>query len=104
MTNFSCALVAAAGCVGVMIPPSNPFVVYGVSAQVSIGDLFMAGIIPGVLTGLVLMAYCYFYSRKRGWHGEIKKRDAATFFKSFWGGQNGLSWCLSSFLAAFTAA
>ncbi len=28
----------------------------------------MAGIIPGVLTGLVLMAYCYFYSRKRGWH------------------------------------
>ena len=81
---FSCALVAAAGCVGVMIPPSNPFVVYGVSAQVSIGDLFMAGIIPGVLTGLVLMAYCYFYSRKRGWHGEIKKRDAATFFKSFW--------------------
>lgn len=81
---FSCALVAAAGCVGVMIPPSNPFVVYGVSAQVSIGDLFMAGIIPGVLTGLVLMAYCYYYSRKRGWHGESKKRDARTFFKSFW--------------------
>lgn len=81
---FSCALVAAAGCVGVMIPPSNPFVVYGVSAQVSIGDLFMAGIIPGVLTGLVLMGYCYFYSRKRGWHGEAKKRDAATFFRSFW--------------------
>lgn len=81
---FSCALVAAAGCVGVMIPPSNPFVVYGVSAQVSIGDLFMAGIVPGVLTGFVLMGYCYFYSRKRGWRGQNKKRDVSTFFHAFW--------------------
>lgn len=81
---FSCALVAAAGCVGVMIPPSNPFVVYGVSAQVSIGDLFMAGIVPGILTGLVLMAYCYWYSRRRGWHGENKKRDFSSFMRAFW--------------------
>ena len=55
---FSAALVAAAGCVGVMIPPSNPFVVYGVSSQVSIGDLFMSGIVPGIMTGFVLMGYC----------------------------------------------
>ena len=55
---FSAALVAAAGCVGVMIPPSNPFVVYGISAQVSIGDLFMSGIVPGILVGIVLMTYC----------------------------------------------
>ena len=73
---FAAALVAAAGCVGVMIPPSNPFVVYGVSAQVSIGDLFMSGIVPGVLTGLVLMGYCFFYSRRRGWRGEQMKRGA----------------------------
>ena len=39
---FSCAIVAAAGALGVMIPPSNPFVVYGIAAQVSIGDLFIA--------------------------------------------------------------
>lgn len=81
---FSCALVAAAGCVGVMIPPSNPFVVYGVAAQASIGDLFIGGIIPGVLTGLVLMAYCYWYSRQRNWRGQEKKRDAATFGRAFW--------------------
>ena len=81
---FSCALVAAAGCVGVMIPPSNPFVVYGVSAQVSIGDLFMAGIVPGILTGLVLMGYCYWYSRRRGWHGESKKRNFSSFMGAFW--------------------
>ena len=55
---FSAALVAAAGCVGVMIPPSNPFVVYGISAQVSIGDLFMSGIGPGIMVGIVLMSYC----------------------------------------------
>lgn len=81
---FSCALVAAAGCVGVMIPPSNPFVVYGVAAQVSIGDLFMGGIIPGILTGLVLMAYCYWYSRARNWRGQDKKRDFETFARAFW--------------------
>src|SRR5690606_5926539 len=67
---FAAALVAAGGAIGVMIPPSNPFVVYGVSAQVSVGDLFMAGIVPGVLVGLVLMLVSYIYSRKKGWKGE----------------------------------
>ena len=81
---FAGALVAAAGCVGVMIPPSNPFVVYGVSAQVSIGDLFIGGIVPGILCGLVLMGYCYYRSRKEGWHGEARKRTAATVGKAFW--------------------
>ena len=81
---FSAALVAAAGCVGVMIPPSNPFVVYGVSSQVSIGDLFMGGIVPGVMTGLVLMLYCYFYSKKRGWRGEQKERNWRTLGEAFW--------------------
>lgn len=81
---FSAALVAAAGCVGVMIPPSNPFVVYGVSSQVSIGDLFMSGIVPGIMTGFVLMGYCYFYSRKKGWKGEVKERNMHTLGKSAW--------------------
>lgn len=81
---FSAALVAAAGCVGVMIPPSNPFVVYGVSAQVSIGDLFMSGIVPGIMTGFVLMGYCYFYSRKQGWRGENKVRNLHTLGKASW--------------------
>ena len=81
---FSAALVAAAGCVGVMIPPSNPFVVYGVSAQVSIGDLFVSGIVPGIMTGFVLMGYCFFYSRKKGWRGEDKPRNAHTLGKAAW--------------------
>lgn len=81
---FSAALVAAAGCVGVMIPPSNPFVVYGVSSQVSIGDLFMSGIVPGVITGLVLMGYCWWYSRRRGWRGEVKERTLSSLSAAVW--------------------
>lgn len=81
---FAAAIVAAAGAIGVMIPPSNPFVVYGVSAQVSIGKLFMAGIVPGVLTGLSLMVFTYFYSKKRGWQGVQRERNLGSFVKSFW--------------------
>ena len=81
---FAAALVAAAGAIGVMIPPSNPFVVYGVSSQVSIGKLFLGGIVPGVLTGLVLMGYCFFYSKKRGWRGVERERSLRTFAKALW--------------------
>ena len=81
---FAGALVAASGAIGVMIPPSNPFVVYGVSAQVSIGDLFIGGIVPGVLTGLVLMLYAYLYSRHKNWRGEERPRTFATGMKAFW--------------------
>ncbi|SHJ27933.1 TRAP transporter large permease subunit [Halodesulfovibrio aestuarii] len=81
---FAAAIVAASGAIGVMIPPSNPFVVYGVSAQVSIGKLFMGGIVPGILTGLALMTYAYIYSRKRGWKGEQRERNASTFIHAFW--------------------
>lgn len=79
---FSCAIVAAAGTIGVMIPPSNPFVVYGVSAQVSIGKLFMSGIVPGLLIGLALMYYTYLISKKRGWRGSDKKRTLGSMLKA----------------------
>ena len=46
--GFATAVVTAAGAIGVMIPPSIPMVMYGVSAGVSLGDLFIAGIIPGI--------------------------------------------------------
>lgn len=81
---FSAAVVAAAGAIGVMIPPSNPFVVYGVSAQVSIGKLFIGGITPGVLTGLALMAFSYVYSKKRGWQGVSRPRTLGTFLRAVW--------------------
>lgn len=82
--NFAAAVVAAAGAIGVMIPPSNPFVVYAVAGQESVGKLFIAGIIPGVLTGLVLMVTVYIISKKNGWRGEVRERTFTTMCKSMW--------------------
>ena len=64
--RFTVALVAVAGGLGVIIPPSIPFVVYGTSASVSTTSLFMAGILPGLLIGALLMAYAIFYCRRHG--------------------------------------
>jgi len=68
--NFSVTVAAAAGCIGVIIPPSIPFVNYAVITGVSISDMFIAGIIPGLLMGLVLILYCYFMAKKYKWGGE----------------------------------
>ncbi|OYD25811.1 TRAP transporter large permease subunit [Oceanimonas baumannii] len=81
---FAATIVACAGAIGVIIPPSNPFVVYGVSAQVSIGKLFIAGIIPGLIMGAALMLVAYLISRKNGWHGEIRERSLKTFMCAAW--------------------
>ena len=81
---FACAVVAAAGAIGVMIPPSNPFVVYGITAQASIGKLFMGGIIPGFLTGSALMIYTYFYAKKRGWTGIEQEKSPKLLAKVIW--------------------
>ncbi|MEB1806726.1 MAG: TRAP transporter large permease [Bacillaceae bacterium] len=82
--RFSTAVVAAAGSLGVIIPPSIPMVIYGVVGGVSIGSLFIAGIIPGLLVGFALMAYAYFYSRKMGYRGTEDKFSFMTFLKASW--------------------
>ncbi|WP_216829145.1 TRAP transporter large permease [Alkalihalobacterium elongatum] len=82
--RFSTAVVAAAGSLGVIIPPSIPMVIYGVVGGVSIGSLFIAGIIPGLLVGFALMAYAYFYSKKKGYRGTEEKFAFKTFLKASW--------------------
>ena len=67
--GYSAALTAAAGTIGVVIPPSIPFVIYGVVTGTSIGSLFLAGIIPGILRGLALMVTNYRTAKKNGWLG-----------------------------------
>jgi len=62
--DFSAALVAAAGMIGVIIPPSIPFVNYSIIASVSVGDMFVAGVVPGILMGATLMLYCLFISKR----------------------------------------
>lgn len=64
--TFSGALVATSAGLGVIIPPSIPFIMYGTATGVSIGNLFIAGIIPGCLIAVCLMAYAVFYCVKKG--------------------------------------
>lgn len=90
---FSAALVAISGGLGVIIPPSVPFILYSMNSGVSVGELFMAGILPGVLIGACLMIYSIFYCKK---HGEDKEKIKANigelrskgfgkvFLDSFW--------------------
>jgi C4-dicarboxylate transporter DctM subunit len=70
---FATAVNTASGCLGVMIPPSVPLIIYGVATGASVGDLFIAGIIPGILVAICLMAVSYIISRKRGYLGSAHR-------------------------------
>ncbi len=88
--GFATGLTATAGTIGVIIPPSIPFVIYGVASGTSVGDLFIAGFVPGILIGIVLMGVCYTISRKRGYKGLTAAETGdkpgllKTFIDSFW--------------------
>ncbi len=86
--GFAAALSAAAGSIGVIIPPSIPFVIYAVATGSSISDLFLAGVIPGILVGVALMTISYLTSKKHGWKGSgVKpsiKNVGQQLIKSFW--------------------
>ncbi len=74
--TFVTSLVAVAGGLGVIIPPSIPFVMYGQCANTSVADLFTAGILPGILIGVFLMICAYIYCKK---HGEDKEKLQANY-------------------------
>jgi len=77
---FSTALTSAAGTIGVIIPPSIPFVVFGVVTNTSIGSLFIAGIIPGFLLSIGFMIVAFIICKKRGYGGydRVQWKDALT--------------------------
>ncbi|WP_101842631.1 TRAP transporter large permease [Halobacillus sp. Marseille-P3879] len=80
--RFATGLVVAAGSIGVLIPPSIPMVIYGIVGSASVGELFIAGILPGSLVAVGLMVYAYFYSKKMGYKGTGEKFTPQRFLKS----------------------
>lgn len=81
--GFAASIAAAAGSIGVIIPPSIPFVIYGVTVGASIGDLFIAGILPGIMMGIALIVVCYIYSKKHGYVGIQEKVTWRKLGKAF---------------------
>lgn len=78
--GFAAALVAAGGAIGPIIPPSIPMVIFAVIANVSVAELFLGGIFPGVFFGLVLMAYSYVEAKRYDY-----PRETTAFSLSFLG-------------------
>jgi TRAP-type C4-dicarboxylate transport system permease large subunit len=70
-TEFAVGVTAASATVGPIIPPSLPFVIYGMMAGVSIGQLFLAGIIPGILMGAAMMVTVAYFAHKRGYGRDV---------------------------------
>lgn len=71
-TEFAVGVTAASATLGPIIPPSLPFVIYGMMANVSVGALFLAGILPGVLMALLMMLTVAYFAHKNGWGADIK--------------------------------
>ncbi len=91
--KFAVSLVAVAGGLGVIIPPSIPFILYGQASGASVSSLFIAGVIPGLMIAAVLIGYSIFYCKR---HGEDKAAIGkvvdelheegfrTVLFRSFW--------------------
>lgn len=80
--EYAAANQAVAGALGIIIPPSIAMILYGVAAEVSIGDLFIAGILPGLLITFSLLVSALFIAKKNGYVGEEKK-DFPQIFQAF---------------------
>jgi TRAP-type C4-dicarboxylate transport system permease large subunit len=71
-SEFAVGVTAASATLGPIIPPSLPFVIYGMMANVSVGALFLAGILPGILMAFLMMLTVAYFAHKNGWGADIK--------------------------------
>jgi C4-dicarboxylate transporter DctM subunit len=81
--TFTASLVAAAGTIGPIIPPSIPMVLYGSMTSTSIAMLFAGGFIPGVLMGVSLMAYSFHIGKQRGYKGREQRATLTEIVRGF---------------------
>src|SRR5690554_5235350 len=79
---FAASLQATAAQLGVIIPPSIPMILFAVSTDTSVGELFIAGIGPGILIALALMAYVWLYARRNG-YGKNDGQDRVPLWPAF---------------------
>jgi C4-dicarboxylate transporter, DctM subunit len=82
-TTYAASLQATSAELGVIIPPSIPMILYGVSAEVSIGELFIAGFGPGLFIGVALMFWVWVYCKYKGW-GQNDGDGRLSFGKASW--------------------
>lgn len=80
--EFSVAVTSCGSVTGLLIPPSNVMIVFAVVAGVSVGDLFIGGVMPGLLLGLSIIAMCILVSRKKG-YGAVGLQSVPKFIPSF---------------------
>ena len=81
-SDASAGITVASSTMGMIIPPSTPMVVYSMVSGGSVGALFMAGAVPGILIGLTQLVLVYIISARRGWHPAREKFDAGQFWKA----------------------
>ncbi|MBL8330921.1 MAG: TRAP transporter large permease [Rubrivivax sp.] len=86
--SFAGGVTASGGTLGILIPPSVPMIIYGVSSETSIPRLFAAGILPGILVGALLILMAYALSRRRGYRSNEAVTDLGAFVRAlrrgFW--------------------
>lgn len=73
--RFSTGIVTTSGSLGILIPPSIPLIVYGIATENSIGDLFIAGVVPGLFAGLLLLILVVVISRRRGFGADEEAQE-----------------------------
>ena len=87
---FAAAVAATGGALGILIPPSNPMIIYGVMANISVAGLFMAGVLPGVLLAIGLSGYCLYYGHRHGLKSHTEGFRLSALLKASWEGKAAL--------------
>jgi C4-dicarboxylate transporter DctM subunit len=94
--SFSTSLIAASGAVAVIIPPSIPLIIYGVVAQQPVTVLFLAGILPALLIGLIDATYVLVYARVKG-----IPRSGGARWSTIWAATKDAGWALGTLVVIF---